>query len=296
MASVEVAAEQIREMIAKISGSTPTGAPATDPEPAPEPYAELEEMDYETYAEALDQVLSELNVPEEARQGAQDQLEAGDDYSPEGLMSHLADTVNDSSVSTHIEDSFHNTGTVHGNIHQVNETNVANATAEDSIAGRDQHGNFQSGDGQQIDGSNYGVANQGDNSGQQAGGYAEADNITTGDGNMVGSTGATVGNANVDLDGATIYANDSAVNIGSGEAAYDEDIEINASYDDHSTVDDHSNLSENIGIDHSGNSISEIYDNDPVTETFDLDVDVNDGHGDMDYEAGAIADVLDGLD
>jgi len=284
MATIESAAQELRELIEQLlessgdlSATAPTGATeisgqvgadAVDP-------AALEGMDFETYKSALEQVLDDYGVSEEAQADIFDQLEAADDYSPDGLMSHLTIVVSDTSVNTTIDNSIHNTGEVHGSIVQENETNLSNATGEGAIAGRDQYGNFQSGDGQQIDGDNYGVTNQGDNSGQQAGGSATADNVTTGDANMVGSTGATVGDGNSSLDGAYLKAEDSALNIGPGSADYVDTDTDNSTYDNHSTYDDHSDHSDNLGVNDSGNSVAVVEDNDPVNTSVDLDVDVD---------------------
>jgi len=289
MASIDATAQEIREIIEQLISnndelaSISSEATAVQVNETVEVDA-LEDVDLETYQAALDQVLADYGVTEVSRADAVDQLEAADDYSAAGLMDHLSTVVSDSTVHTAIDNSLHTTGEVHGNIHQANQDNLANATAEDAIAGRDQHGNFQTGDGQQVDGSNDGVMNQGDNSGQQAGYDAYADNITTGDGNMVGSTGATVGHGNVSADGAHINAYDSAVNLGSGSADYNEEYTDNSTFDDHSTYDDHADLSHNVDIDNSGNSTSILEDNDPITTDVDVDIDIDEGHDHHDMD------------
>jgi len=282
MASIDAVAQEIREIIEQLLTDNPelveisskatatqiSGSVSTD---GIDPNA-MEGVDAETYQAALDQVLADYGIDSEARAGIYDQLEVADDYSPEGLMQHLTIVVSDTSVNTTIDNSIHNTGTVHGNIVQDNETNLSNATGEGAIAGRDQHGNFQTGDGQQVDGDNDGVMNQGDNSGQQAGGSTYADNVTTGDHNMVGSDNATVGHGNVSADGAYIDAEDSAVNLGGGTATYDSEYTDNSVSDDHSSVDSHADASTNIDIDGSGNSSSKVEDNDPVNTDIDINI------------------------
>ena len=124
----------------------------------------------------------------------------GEGYSIEQLAAIFAEgikvTIEDNDVITNIDNSFSVQGDVHGNVHQDNDTNVVNADDGAVAAGGDQDGQFQTGDGQQI-GQSHGVANQGDNSGQQAGHDATADNVTSGDDNTVASDGAIIGNENV---------------------------------------------------------------------------------------------------
>ncbi|MDH3678964.1 MAG: hypothetical protein OEV40_03330, partial [Acidimicrobiia bacterium] len=120
------------------------------------------------------------------REQVYEQLDAQGEYTPEGYIENLTVVINDNDIHNEIDNSLtvEHGAEVHGDIHQANTTNVANATGEDSIAGRDQEGQFQTGDGVQVGDHNEGVVNQGDNSGQQAGYEAHADDITTGDGNF----------------------------------------------------------------------------------------------------------------
>ena len=122
-------------------------------------------------------------------------------------------------ITNNIDQSLDIHGEVHGNVTQENDSNIVNATGEGSMAVggdiEDSTVQAQTGDGVQIGGDNEGVANVGDNSGQMAGEDAEADNVTSGNNNSVGSDGSTVGDGNVNMEHVNI--NESALEFGEGD-------------------------------------------------------------------------------
>ncbi len=147
----------------------------------------LEDVDRDTYHDAMEMVFDEYGVPEEMREQVYEQLDAEGAYNPAGYIENLTIVVEDNDITNHIDNSVEvgDGASIHGGITQQNETNVSTADGEGAIAGRDQDGQFQTGDGVQVGDENSGVVNQGDNSGQQAGNDATADDITSGDGNLV---------------------------------------------------------------------------------------------------------------
>jgi hypothetical protein len=154
---------------------------------------------------------------------------APDDF--EAKLDYIQGLIDNNQIATNVDQSQHVDATeVHGDVVSDNDSNVANATAEGSIAGDEVYGNqTQTGDGQQV-GGDSGVQNQGDNSGQQAGYDAHADNVTSGDNNTVGSDWASnVGQGQVSQDGA--YIDDSAQAFGEGSVTND----ATDSYDSHDT-------------------------------------------------------------
>jgi hypothetical protein len=226
----------------------------------------LAEVPRETYVAALDQVMEEKGVPADVRGTVADQLDAHGDYSSQGLLDHLNLVVNDQDVNNWVDQSLNNEGEVHGDLYQENDSNVANATGEGSLAGDEVYGNqVQTGDGQQV-GGDSGVQNQGNNSGQQAGYDADADNITTGDHNTVGSDWASrVGAGQVSQDGA--YINDSAQAYGEGSA----NNEANDSYTEESTFTTTETANDSFNSDYS--------DDDTQTQTTTVH-----GYGEPEYE------------
>ncbi len=166
--------------------ATETG---TYSEAAPEVIEEdyLADVDRDTYHDAMEMVFEQYDVPEPMREQVYEQLDAEGAYNPAGYIENLTIVVEDNDISNHIDNSVEvgDYAEVHGGITQENETNVSTAAGDGAIAGRDQEGQFQTGDGVQVGDENSGLVNQGDNSGQQAGGNAMADDVTSGDGNFV---------------------------------------------------------------------------------------------------------------
>ena len=187
MASEGVPAELVDEIKRVIAASF--SAPADDYTEIVEETANpevYEDVDRDTYIEAMEEVFNEYDVPQPMREQVYEQLDAQGEYTPEGYIQNLTVVINDNDIHNAIDNSLtvEHGAEVHGDITQQNDTNVANASGEGAIAGRDQEGQFQTGDGVQVGDDNSGVVNQGDNSGQQAGYEAHADDITTGDGNF----------------------------------------------------------------------------------------------------------------
>ncbi len=276
-------ATQIEEWLASLRTTAGTEAVTTDAVADVVDTEALEGVTPDDYRSALEIVFNDYGVPEDVRQQVYDQLDAEGQYGAEGYTQNLTIVINDEDVNNYIDNSLtvEHGAEVHGDISQENETNVANATGDDSVAGRDQDGQFQTGDGVQVGDDNDGVVNQGDNSGQQAGDYAEADDITTGDGNFNNEG----------------WVDDSAVAFGGGSAdnqaddVYDES--INDSFD-----------TENSGnVDHSGNvtdsgNYESTYEATATAEEYvDVDVDasfnsdddykdVDNSHNEYEVEAG----------
>jgi hypothetical protein len=229
----------------------------------------LEEVDRDTYHEAMEMVFDQYDVPEEMREQVYQQLDAEGEYTPAGYIKNLTVIVEDEDIYNDIDNSLtvEHGAEVHGDITQQNTTNVANATGEDSIAGRDQEGQFQTGDGVQVGDYNDGVVNQGDNSGQQAGDYATADDITTGDGNF--NNEGTI--------------EDSAIAFGGGAANNTANDVYDASTNDSFNEDNVGNVNDSFNEDNVGNTTVET--THTVDENIHEDIDVtgsynedNDGH------------------
>jgi hypothetical protein len=147
---------------------------------------EAPDVDRDTYVEAMDQYMEDAGISEQARAEAIAQLDAHGDYSPEGFGQNIIFVIenNEETINNHVDNSItlEEGAEVH-DIHQANDTNQANATGDDAIAGRDQEGQFQTGDGVQSGDGNSGTVFQGENEGQVAGGDAWAEDIT-GDGGI----------------------------------------------------------------------------------------------------------------
>ena len=178
--------------------------------------------------EVLEQAMKELGYDEATQQSVLDaahQSPAGQypvedgGYSLDHLATIFAEGINitlEEGDYINVDNSQYISGDVHGSVYNENITDIVNADDGAVVAGGDQHGQFQTGDGVQT-GDNYGLVNQGDNSGQQAGGDAYADNVTSGDGNTVASGSAIIGNENVQAD--YIQASE----FGKGDQAINED-------------------------------------------------------------------------
>ncbi len=220
----------------------------------------LEGIGRDEYQQAMDIVFDHYDVPEPAREQTYEQLDAEGDYSPQGIQNNLEYVLANDDVTNQIDNSLtieHGAEVHYADVTQENETNVANATGDDSIGGRDQWGQFQTGDGVQVGDDNDGVVNQGDNSGQQAGDDAYADDITTGDGNF---------NNEGDI-------NDSAVAFGGGSAYNEADDVVDHSVNDSYDTEDSYNTDYSGNVTDSGNA--------EYTETVDIDESL---HADVDVD------------
>ncbi|MGF1595395.1 MAG: hypothetical protein ACFCVK_00430 [Acidimicrobiales bacterium] len=177
---------------------------SADPTEAPEaPEAETPYEDEPVSVEEVDRLLEELEVPEEHKEYIVSEYEAAPAHTANTLAEIIA---RDNSVNTWFENTLDIHGEVHGNVVQDNDLTETNATGDGAFAaGEDIHGvQAQSGDGVQVGYDNEGVANVGDNSGQQAGDDASVGgDFTSGDGN-------------VHIEGSDI--NDSALAFGHGDA------------------------------------------------------------------------------
>ena len=184
MATTQEVKTMLDELLQKVLGSD---APTADALSEAVDTEYLEQIDRATYEEAMEMVLDEYEVDPEIRQPVYDHLDAEGEYTPEGLQENLRVLLENDDITNQIDNALtieHGAEVHYADITQENDTNVANATGDGAIAGRDQWGQFQTGDGTQVGDHNEGVVNQGDNSGQQAGYEAHADDITTGDGNF----------------------------------------------------------------------------------------------------------------
>ena len=185
-----------------------------------------------------DQIKTALEGVAEDPDAAADGYDAaGDDI--DAKLDYIQGLIDNNQINNNVDQSQHvDAYEVHGDVVSDNDSNVANATGEGSIAGDEVYGNqVQTGDGQQV-GGDSGVQNQGDNSGQQAGGSATADNVTSGDNNTVGSDEASgIGDGHTSLDGVSV--NDSSLAFGSGSATAQaddtENFTSNESYDEHTS-------------------------------------------------------------
>ena len=213
--------------------------PDTDPAAVEEALGDSAEgASPEEFTAAVRQALIESGADPALADQVIDQLEAQPGWGEESPVEGLTVVVNNNQIVNEIDQSLHVDGEVHGDVVQGATSNVANATAEGAIAGDEvAHNQVQTGDGQQV-GGDSGVQNQGDNSGQQAGGSATADNVTSGDNNTVGSDEASgIGDGHTSLDGVSV--NDSSLAFGSGSATAQaddtENFTSNESYDEHTS-------------------------------------------------------------
>ena len=168
---------------------------------------------------------------------------AGDDI--DSKLQYIQGLADNNQIINDVDQSAHVDGTVHGDVYDESDSNVANATGEGSIAGEEVYGNqVQTGDGQQV-GGDSGVQNQGDNSGQQAGYDATADNVTSGDNNTVGSGWSSgVGDGHTSLENVDV--NDSALSFGEGDATThaDDNYTENLNYETNIDTNDSGNFYE----------------------------------------------------
>jgi len=200
---------------------------------------------------ALEVVLTDQGVDPETRQQVLDSLDETE--SPEDFTVIINQTYVDNSLD--IGDGAE----IHGGVTQANDTNTSNANAEGAIAGRDQGGQFQTGDGVQVGDGNDGVVNQGDNSGQIAGDNAWAEDINSGENILTNEHGT--------VDGAIAF----------GEGSYATDADTHT--EDYSTNDSFN--SENVGNTDGSLNTDGSYN---VTESHSEDVDI-DAHLKVDVDS-----------
>jgi len=207
----------------------------------------LADIGRDGYVPALDGALEATGVPAEMREPVYEHLDGEGGYDAAGLTENLKFLFENEEITNTIDNSieveggaggYDEGGTYVDDITQHNDDNVANATGDDAIAGRDQWGQFQTGDGVQVGDYNSGVVNQGDNSGQQAGGNATADDFTTGDGNF--SNEGHIGN--------------SAIAFGGGSAENTTDQSYNESVNDSYNQDNVGNVDDSYNQDNVGNT------------------------------------------
>jgi len=270
------------ELLQKVLGSD---APTADALSEAVDTEYLEQIDRATYEEAMEMVLDEYEVDPEIRQPVYDHLDAEGEYTPEGLQENLRVLLENDDITNQIDNALtieHGAEVHYADITQENDTNVANATGDGAIAGRDQWGQFQTGDGTQVGDHNEGVVNQGDNSGQQAGDYASADDITTGDGNfnnegeindsaIAFGDGAYATNQADDVYNASVNDSYNEDNVGNTTDSYNEDNVGNTSYETEHTVD--ANLHADVDVDHSYNSDEDGHD---IDESYNEGVELHD--------------------
>jgi len=256
MSDYKDVATYLDELVHRIMGSDYDGdyAAAVDEYADPE---YLDTVDPAEYEDGLKKVLEHWQVPADAAAPVYDDAEAGD-YTVEDLKRNISLLLENEDIKTHIDNSA-NVGDyahVHGGVDQYNETNVANATGDQAIAGQEQWGQFQTGDGVQVGDYNQGVVNQGDNSGQQAGHTAHADDITTGDGNF--NNEGTI--------------EDSAVAFGGGSAYNQADDVYDASINDSFNTTDSGNVTDSYDTENSGNTTVETSHDVDIDAHLDVDV------------------------
>ena len=223
----------------------------------PEEAPEMPEVSPEEYREGMQRYLEEAGLTDEQIEQVLDQLEAEGAYDADGYHQNIVFVIenNEETINNHVDNSIEIGEGAHvDDIYQENDTNQSTASGDGAVAGRDQDGQFQTGDGVQTGEGNSGVVNQGDNSGQQAGGSASGGDFTTGDGNF-------------DNEG---YLDNSAVAFGGGDATNETDQSENASVNDSYNQD-------NVGNTEWSGNTSDSYNYDSTTtheESYNADLDV----------------------
>jgi len=236
------------------------------------------------------------------------QFESGEAITLEQLVKLMSENVeivyeDNDYITTNIDQSLNIHGEVHGNVEQANVSDVTNATGQGSVAVGgdmvDSQIQSQTGDGVQVGGDNTGAANVGDNSGQMAGGNADANNITSGDNANVASQGSAAGEGAINM--ADAHISDSAVEFGEGDNTQTDttvadshnqqsestNVDYDSTYDSHNegTYDSHN---EATATDNSSYDYNETYD--------DHSQQSDDDTADIDQHAGDDAWVGDVID
>jgi hypothetical protein len=247
--------EAIKATMVKIS-SSPGDTGYTPEEAEDEVAEEMPDVDRDAYVEGMDRYLEEAGVPEDMRAEVIAQLDANGEYDPDGYGQNIIFVIenNEETINNHVDNSIEiGEGAEVDDIHQANDTNQSNAAGDGAIAGRDQEGQFQTGDGVQVGDDNAGVVNQGDNSGQQAGWDATADDFTTGDGNFSNEG----------------HVDNSAVAFGGGAADNQTDQSVDASTNDSFNETDSYNTAD------TGNTSDSFNVTDEYTETNTVDANLD---------------------
>ncbi len=240
----------------------------------------LADIGRDEYVAALDGAMDTYDVPAEVRPDIYDELDSGG-YSEGELRDHFRALFQNEAVTNAVDNSItvegggggyddHGYGTEVHDITQHNVTNQATASGDGAIAGDVQEGQFQTGEGVQVGDYNSGVVNQGDNSGQQAGGSATGGDFTTGDGNFDNS--GHIGN--------------SAIAFGGGSAENRTDQSYDGSINDSYNDDNVGNINDSYNEDNVGNTdiVTEhsheenLEANLTVDDSFKADIDGYDDH------------------
>ena len=231
----------------------------------------LADVGRDQYVPALEGAMEAVGVPEDAYASVHEQLDGEGNYDPAGLRDNIQFLFESEEITNSIDNSIeveggagggyddHGAGTHVDDITQHNTDNQANASGDGAIAGRDQWGQFQTGEGAQTGDYNSGVVNQGDNSGQQAGGTATGGDFTTGDGNFdneghIGNSAIAFGGG--DATNATDQSYDGSVNdsynddnVGNVNDSYNQDNVGNTEYTTETTYEE--NLNADLHVDDS---------------------------------------------
>lgn len=262
-AEIETAVAYVRDMLEGKEGAREAFADS----PVDDVAVHLGDEDYSEInpLEVLSEALAQSDLDPEAQEAVMAAATAsatatatatatadGGGYSIEQLATIFAEgikvEVNNTEFTNNVDNSLYVDGDVKGGIHQQNETNIVNADDGAIAAGNDQYGQFQTGDGQQVDHAD-GPVTQGDISGQVAGNDATADNVQSGDYNTAASDYAVQGDENV-------QAHDiKESEFGKGDLTDDDsvklDAEINDSFNqtDNSTDDDYVSATAKVDVD-----------------------------------------------
>ncbi len=213
------------------------------------PTEALEGVSRDQYVEAMDKVMETYDVPAELHDVYQEPLDAGGDYSPEGLKSNIEFLLENNDVVNAIDNSIQ-TGDyaeVHYGIDQHNDTNAATASGAGAVAADEVWGDTQTGDGVQAGDYSSVQAVGGDNSGQVAGGNATAQDITSGDGNFsneghINDSSIAFGGGDSSTQANDVYdesVNDSynETNVGNTDGSYNEENVGNISHEAEHSID-----------------------------------------------------------
>jgi hypothetical protein len=235
----------------------------------------LADVGRDEYVPALDAAMDAAGVPADLREPLYEELDGEGNYDAAGLRDNFRAAFQNEEITNAIDNSitvegggggyddhgYDNDPDVH-DITQHNTDNQANASGDGAIAGRDQWGQFQTGDGAQSGDYNDGVVFQGENEGQVAGGNADAGDITGDGGINVGGHvdnsgfGTGSGNVTVNVDQSedhSVHDSENQENVGNtdnswnqdnvdntdvvSEHSYDESLEANLTVEDSFTAD-----------------------------------------------------------
>ena len=225
---------------------------------------------------ALEVVLTEQGVDEETRRQVLDALDETE--SPEEFTVVINQTYVDNSLD--IGDGAE----IHGGITQANDTNTSNATGDGAIAGRDQEGQFQTGENNtQVGHGNEGVVGVEENSGVIAGNDASTGAVNSGENILTNEDGHVAGafafGEGAEATDADTHTEDYSINDSENvENAYNVDGSENATDSYNETYTDESSLTVDAHIKVDADSDYDGYDTgyeDPKVPEY--------GHDDHDY-------------